>query len=154
MGQCSGADKEVQTMQTRNSENVVNCSSYRFMAWGVQLTVFVTKKLLISFKNIFQGRRTSERFIKPAIPLSSLNSSAPNVLTGSGCNVIHSFSQNNNSNGGNNSGSNVSLASSLNNSLSSSSTSSNNSTVPSQSSNNIQQFMQPASPMDTEFAKD
>lgn len=95
-----------------------------------------------------QGRRTSERFIKPAVPLLGLNTSAPNVLS-SGL-QFNSQNNNNSNSGGNNTGSNASLSSSLNNSLSSSQSTSSN-TLPSQStSSNIPTFAQPASPMETE----
>lgn len=97
----------------------------------------------------FQGRRTSERFIKPPVPLLGLNTSAPNVLSTGGL-QFNSQNNNNSNSGGNNTGSNVSLSSSLNNSLSSSQSTSSN-TLPSQStSSNIPTFAQPASPMETE----
>lgn len=83
------------------------------------------------------GRRTSERFIKPAIPTASLglNTSAPNVILG----------------GGSGSGGGGSGTSSLNTSFSSTS----NSTLPINTNNiSFSAFAQPASPMDTSVCKD
>lgn len=101
------------------------------------------------------GRRTSERFIKPAIPLG-LNTSAPNMFhhhSAGGC-VPAGGS---NSTGGNfpmlsasNSGA-PGACSSLNSSISSSSTQHNSSNV---SFSGNTSFVQPASPMDTSMCKD
>ncbi|XP_053690192.1 coiled-coil domain-containing protein 6 [Sabethes cyaneus] len=111
-------------------------------------------------------RRTSERFIKPAIPLG-LNTSAPNVLhhhnsmaglcssSGSGTsgNTSHfpmlSTSAGSGSGGGG--GSSSGGATSLNNSMTSSSTYNTSSNV---SFGGNSSFVQPASPMDTSMYKE
>lgn len=105
------------------------------------------------------SRRTSERFIKPAIPLG-LNTSAPNVLhhhhnsSGSGAGVPPGGSSSNfpllsASNSGAPGG--IGACSSLNSSISSSSTQHNSSNV---SFSGNTSFVQPASPMDTSMCKD
>lgn len=120
------------------------------------------------------GRRTSERFIKPAIPTPSLglNTSAPNVLSSQfmGAGILGS-NQGVNSGGGGSGinlccgASNTSLISSnpmnasLNNSSSSSSSNINNSNLtsaftPTNNSNSTTTFAQPASPMDTSVYKE
>lgn len=108
-------------------------------------------------------RRTSERFIKPAIPLG-LNTSAPNVLhhhnsmTGvcsSGGNTGSHFpmlSSGGASSGGGGGGASGAASSSLNNSMTSSSSTYNTSSNISFGGNSS--FVQPASPMDTSMYKD
>lgn len=125
-------------------------------------------RCLISF---FQGRRTSERFVKPAIPTTSLglNTSAPNILShhsgllgvlgsggGTGANIGQHHSVNTLS---------TPMASahgSNSNSLNSSSLSSSSThTLPNTNNSNSSlsfaghsAFTQPASPMDTSVYKD
>lgn len=101
-----------------------------------------------------QGRRTSERFIKPAIPTPSLglNTSAPNIMShhgilGSSHIAGHASSSTNSTIGSN--------PNSLNSSLSSAS----NTPLPHANSNisfsgHSSSFTQPASPMDTSVCKD
>uniref|UniRef100_A0A8D8K561 Coiled-coil domain-containing protein 6 n=1 Tax=Culex pipiens TaxID=7175 RepID=A0A8D8K561_CULPI len=108
------------------------------------------------------NRRTSERFIKPAIPLG-LNTSAPNVLhhhhsSGAGVPPGGSGGSGSSSNfpllsAGNSgaTGGGIGACSSLNSSISSSSTQNNSSNV---SFSGNTSFVQPASPMDTSMCKD
>lgn len=122
-----------------------------------------------------QGRRTSERFIKPAIPTPSLclNTSAPNILSHQGGGMLNaSLVGCSSSNVASNSGSagiqpsvntlNTSISSCpgqnpLNHSLSSIP---HNIVLPNNASNpniviaNNSAFTQPASPMDTSAYKD
>lgn len=100
-----------------------------------------------------QGRRTSERFIKPAIPTPSLglNTSAPNIMShhilGGGVGSPHIA--------GTASSSTNSTIGSNPNSLNSSLSSASNTTLPNISfSGHSSSFTQPASPMDTSVCKD
>lgn len=118
-----------------------------------------------------QGRRTSERFIKPAIPIPSLglNTSAPNILSHHGIlgnnssasstsSQHHQHHHHHQLSGNPNSSNNSSTVGSNPNSLNSSSSS--NTTFPPNLNNSItfaghsSSFTQPASPMDTSVCKD
>lgn len=125
----------------------------------------------ISIFHLLQSRRTSERFVKPAIPTTSLglNTSAPNIMShhGSilgalgGCgsnNSVGNLSGTQQGIGGNNA-LNLTMPTlgSNSNSLNSSLSSSSNSTLPTNSSISFaghSAFTQPASPMDTSVYKD
>lgn len=112
----------------------------------------------------FQGRRTSERFIKPAIPSQSvgLNTSAPNILSHQHHGILGSSSGPSHHLPGNSHSPNTSAVGSNPNSLNSSLSSTSNTTLPPNvniSNSNISfgahtSFTQPASPMDTSVCKD
>lgn len=105
----------------------------------------------ISFLFLSQGRRTSERFVKPAVPTQSLclNSSAPNVMSHQGSGILGAAINSVNSNVHH-------TLNPLNSSLSSGSsiTLPTNISNPSISFASNSALTQPASPMDTSAYKE